>query len=326
MRGGNVEAALAKALNDNNRLAQIAREHPELFQPGGPADPNRQAATPTQLFDDPPPVTPTLPTIQVDEGAIRAVVDQAVFQDPEASGLVRTFMANKQQLGVMNQERGQLEQRTAYINQLLTDTTLLSPDDLRRGEFQNELARIEQKVGLIEGREARLSMNQERLADMFDRRKALISDYHTSQARQQAEEEATTAYQRDVEQAEYRKTLVEWPSALERCIKENNIPPEQVDDFKEDARRAFMAAMADPNNVISDMYAFLSPVAKQLTDRLDRYHRVRAGQYATSAQQRSLTPSPATGPGTPAPPNAPPVSPEDAMMQATRAFRQRIRA
>jgi hypothetical protein len=326
MNGGNVEKALAKAIHDNNRLGAIYREHPEYFRPGAVADPTKTLPPPDQLFEAPSPVTPAPPPIVVDEAAIQAQIEQAVFQDPEATSLVRSYMANQQQLQSMAGERHKHEERSTYIDRLLADTTMLPPDDLRRGELQNEQARLEQKVMLLEARESRLQMNNERLSSMFDGRKTIISDYFSQQARQRAEEEATTAHERNVEEAEYRRVQVEWPSALERCIRDNNIPPEQVEDFKADASRAFQAAMVDPTKTIPDMYAFLAPVAKQIVERLDRYHRVRSGQYATSAAQRAATPSPVTGPGTPVPSTAPPVSPEEAMSQASRMWRQRARA
>lgn len=325
MNRGDVNAALAKALRDNNRLGAIYRENPDIFKAGGVADPTRQVTPADQLFELPPPETPSLPPIQVDENAIRAQVDQAVFQDPEASNLVRAYMTNQQQLNSMAAERVGHEQRVAYVEQLLRDNQALPPDDLRRGEYQNELNRLEQKISTIEARESRLQMNNDRLSNMFDNRRSLIADYYSNMARQRAEEEAHTVYERELEQSEFRKTQTEWPSALQRCIKDNNIPPEQVADFVADAKRAVLAELGDPTKSIPDMYAFLAPVAKQISERLDRYHRVRAGQYAAGAAQRAATPSPVTGPGTPAPSNAPPVTPEEAMSQATRLFRQRSR-
>jgi hypothetical protein len=83
---------------------------------------------------------------------------------------------------------------------------------------------------------------------------------------------------------------------------------------------------ADPNLVIRDMYAFLAPVARNLVARLDRYHRVRSGQYAASAAVRAATPSPVTGPGTPAPVAAARFqTPEEAMAEATRYWKQQTR-
>lgn len=326
MNGGNVEKALAKAIHDNNRLGALYKEHPEFFRPGAVADPTKPPTLPEQLFEDPPPATPTLAPVELDQNAIQVQVDQAVFKDPEATNLVRSYMANQQQLQTMAAERAQHEQRSAYINQLLSDNTLLPSDDLRRGEYSNELARLEQKISIIESRESRLQMNNDRLSNQFDTRKQIISDYIVGDVRQRAEAEALTAHQQAVEQAEYRRVLTEWPIAIDRCVKEFNIAPEQVEDFKLNAKRLVDATLADPNRTIGDLYTFLAPEAKETIERLDRYHRARAAQYAAGAATRSATPSPATGPGTPVPPSAPPVSPEDAMRQATLMYRQRIRA
>lgn len=326
MHGGNREQALAKALQYNNRLAQLHREHPELFQPGGAADPSR-VTDPAEavLFREPPPVTPSLPSVEVDPSVIRARVDEAVLHDPESTTLVREFMGNQQQLLQINNQKHDLQESISYESRKLADPEF-SPEDLRRPEIENKIFRMQSQLGLLEQRESRADLANERISARFDQRRALIDQYMTNQIVQQAEEQAFTAYEQQLENTEYRKTLVEWPSALDRCIKENSIPPEQVEDFKADAVRAFQAAMSDPSRVIDDMYAFLSPVAKGLVARLDRYHRVRAGQYAQGAATRAATPSPATGPGTPgAPATARFPTPEEAMAEATRYYRQRVR-
>lgn len=330
MNGGDLERALSKALRDNNRLAELARVSPELFKPGAVADPAHppQPAEP-RLFDEPPPATPSAvepPQVFLDPNVIQAHVNQAVHQDAESTAYIREWINNRDQLTKFSNDRSELMSRIAYNEAKLKDPDF-SPDDLRRGPVENEIARLQNQLGLVEAREGRLQMQQERLGSRFDARQAQLRQAIESSLQQQAEEEAFTAYEQSLEAEQIARTRVEWPSALDRCIRENNIPPEQVEDFRADAVRAFEAAMGrDPNLVIQDMYAFLSPVAKAVVARLDRYHRVRSTQYATAAATRAATPSPATGPGT-APPPVPAKSPtpEEAMAEATHYLRQRLR-
>ena len=333
MNQGDYDRALAKALHDNNRLAQIYREHPELFQPGGVADPRREGVSePTQLFEVPQPETPSLepPEVAVDPNVIQAHVNQAVYQDAESTSLMRGFWDNKTQLDQLATERTKLQTDIAYRQQKLSDPDW-SPDDLRRPQVQSEIAQLQQQLYMNESREDRLQMAQERLNARFEQRKALIQQAITNDLTQRATDEAYTAYERTLEDYEFQRTQVEWPMAINRCIQDSKIPAELVADFKRDAAREFQAAMAaDPNLVIRDMYQFLAPVAKQLVATYDKYHRLRSGQYAAGAAARAATPSPATGPGTQAPPTpAQNKSPEDAMAEATHFWKQnapRLRA
>lgn len=303
MHGGDPNKALASALGYNNRLAAAYRENPERFQAGGDLDPNREIEFDEPvLFEDPPPDAPSL-DYEVDPGAIQAAVNAAVHQDANSTSLITTFMQNRQQLEGLQTQANQHTSEIQYLERRLQDPEIVD-DDLRRPDIENQIERLQTKLDRVETQGDRLMSANERLNGQFISRRDQIAAHIEGEMTQQAEEETLTAYEHSVEQQEYQKALVEWPSALERCIRENNIPPEQVEDFKADAQRAFKAEMSDPNAVIDDMYAFLSPVAKDMVARLDRYHRVRAGQYATAAGQRAATPSPRTGGATPGPPTA----------------------
>lgn len=328
MNGGDVERALARALSFNNRLSELHKVSPELFRSGAVADPHREALpTDPQLFEEPPPVTPSIepPQVSLDPSVIQAHVTQAVHQDETSTAYIREWSANKATLDQHAQTRNELMSKIAYNENKLKDPDF-SPDDLRRGPVENEIARLQNQLGLVEARESRLQIQQERLSARFDARQQQIRNYVESVLQQQAEDEAYTAHEENLATAEYHRVTREWPAAISRCIQENAIPPEQVEDFKADAVRAFEAAMGrDPDLVIGDMYTFLSPVAKSLVQRLDRYHRVRAGQYAGQAATRAQTPSPATGPGTAAPPvPSKNPTPDEAIAEATRYMRQRL--
>jgi hypothetical protein len=323
MTGGDVNKALAKALRDNNRLAELYRASPELFRTGAPADPNQAPSLERQLFEEPSFVTP--PEIVYDPAAIQNEVNGRVYADPQATQLIRDFMAEQQQLQGLQGQVEKLQHEQAYLEMKLNDPDF-GPDDLRRGEIEGKLSRIQQQQGVLEGRVFRIETKTERLDQAFRQRRAMIQDAVEGEFYRQAEEQAYTETARKVEGDEYARVMAEWPAALSRCVTENNIPQELLGDFRADAIREFQAALADPNTVISDLYAFLAPRAKQIAARLDRYHRVQAGRYASGAAVRAATPSPPTTPGTPAPAQAQSKTPEEAMAEAARYWRQRTSA
>jgi hypothetical protein len=326
MTGGDVNKALAKALRDNNRLAELYRVSPELFRTGGPADPKQPPppADRLELFEEPPPVAPPVEPV-IDEAAIQVEVNSRVYADPQSTSLIREFMADQQQLNGIRGRVDVLTREAGYLEQKLKDPDF-GPDDLRRPEVENKLFRIQQEQGVLEGRIFRLESKGDRLDQQFRQRRAMIEQGVASEYYRQAEEQAYTATAHQVETSEYQRVMAEWPAALNRVVSENGIPQELLADFKADAIREFQAALSDPNTVIDDLYSFLAPRAKRIVERMDRYHRIQAGRYATGAAVRAATPSPATTPGTPAPPAVQPKTPEEAMAEATRHWRMRTSA
>lgn len=328
MAGGDPERALAKALRDNNRLAQLYKEHPELFRPGGPADPNAQRAYLDQeaIFEEPQSEAPSsFEPPQLDEAAVMAEVDQRVNQDPRAVGMIHEYATNQQRIGGIAQQKAEIQNQILYRRMKLEDPAF-SADELSRPQIESEIFHHEQRLGLLEQQESRLELKNERLAQQFDAYRGQLYQGISQQMYEQAREEAYSQYEKTVESAEYQRAMKEWPAAISRCIADNKIPLEQVEDFKRDAAMAFQVAMADPNYVPQDMYAFLAPISKQIVERLDRYHRVRAGQYATLANARAATPSPPTAPpGAAAPQTTEALTPDEAMANATAYLRQRMR-
>jgi hypothetical protein len=318
MHGGDIDKALGRGLTFNNRLAAAYREHPERFQPGGDLDPNTmpEVGEPV-LFEEPQPEIPSL-EVEVPPDQIQVEVDKRVHSNYNTVSLIQQFQQSQQQAATLNQEMTQLQSDIEYRERLLADPKQMASDDLRRGEVEAEMNRLETKLGRVKQDAYLVTMQQQQLGAQFDAQRSQIQQEVESELTGQAEEEALTAYEQAVEAQEYQRAKVEWPAALGRCMKENNIPPESAEAFRREAVTQFNAAMADENFVIDDMYTFLTPVAKNFMATLDQYHRIRAGQYAQQAGTRAATPSPPTTPGTPAPPQAPPETDLDAIMAERR--------
>lgn len=333
MHGGNVEAALAKALKDNNRLAALYRENPDAFQPGGPADPSQLPPAEIDLFQEPEPVPAELQNVQIDPAAVNEAVNQRVYQDPNATGLIQAYMGNKARLEG-NQQTGepglvsQIQQLGGQINyeSMKMNDPDMADDELRKGESESKLMRMQTQMGLLQQEHGRLLSENRDLDSQFRTYRSAIEQDVQAAFTEQAEEEAYSTYEQQVEADEERRVLTAWPGAIQKVVTELQLPPEQIEDFSNDAIRAYQAATADGETVIDDLGVFLSQVGQETIARLDRYHRVRAGQYATAAGARAATPSPPTGPpGTPPPPEAQTPTPDEAMAAANHYLRQRMR-
>ncbi len=333
MHGGDVDAALAKALKDNNRLAELYRVNPDAFQSGGPADPSQLPPDDPSLFQEPDALPPEFDQAEIDPAAVQAAVNERVYADPNAYGLIQAYMANKVQLEG-NAQTGQqglvhkiqeLDNQVVYETQKIADPDLAG-DELRTGESEQKLLRMQTQLGLLKQEQSRILLENRDWDNQFRAYRANVEADVMGQFDEQAEDEAYTNYEQQVEDDEERRVLAEWPGALQRVIQEHNIPPQQIEDFSNDAVRAYQAALNDDETVIDDLYVFLQQVGRDQAARLDRYHRIRAGQYGTDAAARAATPSPPTGPpGAAPPPEAQSPSPEEAMASATHYLRQRMR-
>jgi outer membrane biosynthesis protein TonB len=331
MHGGNLDKALRAALDYNNRLGRFAREHPEAFRPGGAADPGQDFRPEDVVpFEEPQFELHEPEPVQLDAAKVQGTVDDRVYQDPEAMGLVQAYWANKfrlegnpnrpQEPG-LNHQIGDITQQIDYEQRKLNDPDFAS-DDLRKADSEAKILRLETRLGLLEGERSRRLTEMANQNFQFMNYRSAVERHVVDELTRQAEEEALTNYDREVEQAEETRVLKEWPSVLQRVITENNIPPEQVEDFSNDAAEAYRAALFDDNLVVDDLYGFLSGVGKRISARLDRYHRIRSGQYATAAATRAATPSPPTGPATGAPPPVQPKTTEEAIAEARNYYAQ----
>ena len=333
MHGGNVEAALAKALADNNRLGQLGRAHPDLFQEGAPGDPRQPLPDDPSLFDELPPVTPPdLPGFvepELDPSVIQGEVNSRVKQDQQARSLIDAWNQNEVRLvgdpqrGVvgLNQEITELEQQVQYEALKLKDPEF-APDDLRKADIETRLSRLQMSLGLKQQEQFRLQTASENLDFQFRQRRYQLEQGVMGEYSEYAQEQALTQYEQQVEVDEEQKFSIEWPAALRRVIQENNIPAEQQADFVKDAKREFYAAMADEESHIEDAYGFLAPVGKQIAERLDRYHRIQSGQYAQQAHQRAAAPGAPPGALTPTTPSAQERTPEEGIAEAAALWKQ----
>lgn len=334
MHGGNLEAALAKALKDNNRLGQIAKANPDLFKPGAPADPTQPLPPEVPaLFteESPSPQNPNQVPIPVGDvppvnwEQITTEVDQRVMVDNVCKGLIETWTKNDQVIRESQTGIGQKEGRLQYLHSLLSDSNMELPE-LKKEELEDERRTLSFDLGLLKQDAMLRTMQNDRLDQQFRSRRSQLMDEVSTVHKGQAREQAAQAELKSLEASESNRIMTAWPGAITRVITAHQIPQDMASDFESYAKQVAQASLTNPDFIIEDVEVFLTSAAKSYVDRLDRYHRAQAARYGTAAAARAATPSPVAPVGTPAPPpTTTSLSPEDAMADASRYLRERLR-
>ncbi len=341
MHGGNVEAALAKALRDNNRLAALARTHPEDFRPSGVADPNAPPVAPaeTQLFvDSTYPEAPRVPAegelpgvapaVPLNWAEITAEVDRIVTTvDQPCMGLARQWLTNDNVIKDAAKQITEKNQRLTYLTNLLSPNSGIEIPELKAEDLKDERRSLQSEIaGLKQDAMLRVLHNKELDREFIERRQR-IHDSVAGHHQEAAQEQVFNAELTQIESAEYQRLSTAWPGALARTVASFGIPADLAQDFGNYAKQMANVALQDPDYELSDVDAFMSEVGRGYMGRLDRYHRAQAATYGHLAVTRAGTPSPTPPPGTPAPvaPSPPSMTPEQAIDEANRVLRQRIR-
>ncbi len=335
MHQGNMEAALAKALRDNNRLAALARTNPDLFKPGAPADPSVPVVPEVaQLFVDPAtvapgttPVSPVAPEVPINWAQIAAETDKRATEvDEVCRGYTQRWIDNEREIKRAATEVQAKQSRLGYLDSLLKDSSVELPE-LRAEEFKDERRTLLSEVSTLRQDAMLRIMANDRLDQLFRERRSQIYDEVARGYRTAATEQAFTAELQQIEATEYQRISSSWPGAVARTVASTGIPQDLKPDFENYAKQMVNAALADPSFELADVDSFLTAVAKGYFERLDRYHRAQAAQYGQLAVSRAASPSPSVAPGTPAPVVTPPsmLTPEEAIEGANRYLRERLR-
>lgn len=337
MKGGNLEKALADAMAYNNRLSQMRDAHPEWFAPGAPGDPRQASTVPpsdTPFTETPPPPGAAPPAAEppvgqvppLDWEQIAQVVDHQVLVDNVCKPLIETWTRNDEVIRAAEAKIQEGEHRLSYLQALLSDPKIQLPE-LDKETFEDERRTLSFDIGIARNDRIVRQMENRDLDNRFRARRAQIVDGVSSGYAAQAREQATQAEIKQIEDAEEQRVLAVWPGALARVVAANQIPVDMTGDFEGYAKQVAQASMNDPRFSLDDVEGFLGHVAKNYVERLDRYHRARAAQYGANAVARAASPAPTPPAGSPAPPPATPtnVSPEQAMEDAQRYLRERLR-
>ena len=198
MHDGDQEKALAAALAYNNRLAALAKAHPELFAEGAPGDPNAPPPEVPVPFQDPaatpPPPTEPVPEVPMelgDEVMQKVAEDTAgwVRQDQECTRLVREFMGNQDRIANNEKTIEELQGNISYLQRKKSDPDF-AEDDIRSAEIDSAIRDARHEASLLQIETSQLKTTNQNLDNDFRGRRSQAWDYFESQHREQVEEES----------------------------------------------------------------------------------------------------------------------------------------
>lgn len=263
-----VSKALTDGLQYNNRLAELSK----------PQAPPAEVA----------PVAPPPPDPQQVENYVRQQLDR----DVEAIQYVQTFHQHDAQIKAIDAEVPALEKQL-QIAKLRSEIPEIKADQYAFQGLRDEIRTLTEDI-----RDRRYQRRE------AEAEKARVNGLYTSKAdqirqgvsqhlsNQQAEALKAKTFTQSVQS--HRDALsTAWQPTLDQVLRDNGIPADQKSDFETIAKREALANL-ETGLPVENLHGFLDKVAKDELARMDRYHRLRSGQYAQQANARvaNATPGP----------------------------------
>lgn len=289
---GDPNKAAEAAWETNNRASEQARLLAEKDAKLAELEAKLQtgaANAPAPVAAEIPPVVEAAPE-QVDQW-----VSQYVAQDPACVQMDQAYRANRERLNVLTDAKSPDSIAAAAREVQKLEAWLQFPevaaDEFQRTGYSNQLALAQTRHERLLIEAQRLGFENESLKSKFDGRanqyRSQIASHYENQKREaQAQQEyqsTITRHAQDLEKA--------WPVALDRTIKENQIPEPLVAKFTKSLRTAAMAHL-ESGLAVDQIDTFMANEAKEFMSNLDAFHRLKSGEYARQATQRAANPAP----------------------------------
>jgi len=270
MKGGDVNRALADALEYNNRLGKHAPE---------------QGA---QESLAPPVQAPPAP-VAIDPAVIEQHVDQFLAKDQDSVSIVSSYRSVTAQLGdVAAREKVVAAELTDHLSWLKLPEVQAEP--FRKQEIESKVRQLQADASLLRldrgnlQRDKRdLEMAYESRAEQY--RSGLLANLQKrdAEARQKAEREKSIE--------DHARTLEStWPTTLEQIGKDKQLTPKQIARLGKRAQDAALARLDQGLGPIEDVRGFLEQEATAFVEDLVEYHREQSARYATQTEQRAAQP------------------------------------
>ena len=311
---GDPAAAAKWAWENNNRNATLANKLKELGVDPTTLQPI-QAAPPVPQVD---PLAQPEPVVQIDARQVDEYVQNYLGRDTDAQKIVNTYNGNLSKVSANVNALNQIQTEIQKAQLLLT-LPQVAGDSFKKDEIERQLLsfqlqemRLDREAQKLQSEQQSLNSNFVKIANEYrDGIRTHLTKQETAKLEEARYTQAVSYHEQQFAQA--------WTPALDQAITAHSIPADLAEDFKAEARTY---ALAEPT-AIADVNAYVQSVAKHYMDKMDKFHRAKAGQYGAQAAARAATPGP-NGAAAVAPPNSPPV-PESLNDLAANA-RARLRA
>lgn len=324
MKGGDVNRALADALDYNNRLGSRGGQAPPASQPAAPA-PGTQPATPAPAAPGAAPQVPPAAAPQPSEDEVVAgLVTQALDSDQESVALVQQYTTAEQELIEIAKAAG-TKPGERYTDGVDRDIAFyrrrLEEPDVKADEFTR--SEITEKL-----RDLRTTR-----ADIQDRVRSLTETRDAYNARARHHEQRVRSHRTEEQRRQDRDASIEshaqaltaaWQPGIDRAVTRHGINPNMATAF---GKRAWERALANNEHgiTVDNLDTYLDSVATDLKAEWDEAHRARSAEYARGAQQRADSPTPAPPAAPSAQPQAPRLESLDELYARTQQdLRQRV--
>lgn len=225
-----------------------------------------------------PPAAPTPDDQQIHTQVLARVTEDAkafVAQDQQCQSLVSEWRANTARLKAIDTSNPNLDGDVSYYSRRLQEPEL---DPITAQEYREKLHDLRSLV--IERRQLKLdnSLKDQQFSAREDAFKAAAYRHHhqaiSASAQQAAVQAESTQHQQQLMQA--------WPSTVSQVAQTNGIPPELIEDFSIRAAESGLALLQQ-GRVITDLNEFLNSEAIDFVATMDRFHRLKSGQYGQRA-------------------------------------------
>jgi len=329
MKGGDANRALAEALRDNNRLAELSRTAPTA--PAAPAgQPPGTVAAPAS---PPAPEVPPLDApVELDAKAVEDHVARLVDEDPDLAKLARQYdTAHDRILAIAGEDgqSGKVAEISREIDRLEYRLTLPDTDEFAKDPIRQEIRDKRFSLQELKAERRDLQADQKDFKARYQERAGAYRQRVTSALTQQAQAERQRAA-RDQSITRHTEALkAEWEPAISRAATKHHIPDELLDSFRSRARTQALANL-EQGITVDEIDPFMDGVALGLVTDLDTYHRAQAGIHARDALARAAQSAPTAPAVAPTPEPAPtvPRAPSQAshLKQTYQLARQRLHA
>lgn len=330
MEGGDVERALQRYLEFNNRLAQDARAARPTTTPtdGAPApapQPGTPAPVPATAAPAPAPAStpapaPAPPAAHVDaDQEIKDQVLALVRQDPECVRLGTRFREDSEKItGLFNEQAGtgkipELETKVK-TNELRLTLPEVQNNEILQEEINTELRTLRSDLLHANLELERLTLRKERTQRDYTERKQGYRTRVEGTINARAENQRRQAESAARIENEAQALTAVWPHALTVVATKHNIPETLIPAL--DARAQTIAyASLEQGLYVDNVAAFLDGVAAEMVTEAEAFHR----ELVAAAGSTVLTRTQVMGTGAITPPGAPPSAPPASSPSSTPA-------